>query len=199
MIKKVFQLCAVLAFALGILFLSIQRSSTGAQPSLAVDSAKFTVPAEASVSAAPRVSYSLPYPGILPDNPLYKLKMMRDRVWDFLTTDPVGRSNLFLLYADKRLGAGRVLIEGGKESLGFSTLTKGEKYLEKALLEAEKAQKEGKNISGMVDKLKNAAAKHEEVLVELQSNLNSDGKSAMDNLLVSTRNLETKVLQFLSD
>ena len=52
------------------------------------------------------INYPLAYPGILPDNPLYPLKMLRDRIVFFLINDPFKKAEFNLLQADKRLGAG---------------------------------------------------------------------------------------------
>jgi len=73
--------------------------------------------------------YLLPYPGILPNHPLYWSKMIRDRVQLLTTKDPTKKMQLFLLFADKRLAAGQLLIATGDKGLGVSTITKAEKYL----------------------------------------------------------------------
>lgn len=108
-----------------------------------------------------KIDYTLPYPGILPDSPLYPIKMLRDRLVLALTTDPLQKIEKLLLYADKRLGAGKVLIEGNKVELGVTTITKGEKYLEEAINLAVKNKKIGN--------LKTASLKHVEILDELLS------------------------------
>ena len=74
-----------------------------------------------------KVEYYLPYPGILPDNPMYKLKAVRDRVSLWLSGGGEARIRRELLYADKRIGAAKALVDGGKVSLGVSTATKAEK------------------------------------------------------------------------
>jgi len=196
MIKKGCFLVIILALAFGVLFFSVEQTSVDAQAGLATSSARFVVADEASVSAYPKTDYPLPYPGILPDNPLYKLKMVRDRLWIFLTPDPIDRSELFLLYADKRLGAGKALIEGGQVSLGLSTLTKGEKYLERAVLEAEKAQKQGKKLNKLPDKLAKACLGHQEILTELRLGLAAEGKSEIDEQLKLVESLTQKLSLF---
>jgi len=47
------------------------------------------------------IDYTLPYPGLLPDNPLYPLKMIRDRIILFLINDSAKRTEYYLLQADK--------------------------------------------------------------------------------------------------
>lgn len=105
---------------------------------------------------AQNVDYYLPYPGILPDHPLYWLKMVRDRIGLVLTTAETAKAEKLLLYADKRLGAAWALIEGNKVALGVSTLTKAEKYLEQAV-----AQRDNFSDQGRLDR---AIKKHAEVL-----------------------------------
>lgn len=197
MLKKFVPLAAVLIFALSILFVSIRRTTVAASPSLAAASLKFSVSPlpspQATLSSQTRVNYFLVYPGILPDSPLYKIKMVRDQIWAWLTTGATERANLFLLYADKRLGAGKALVEGNKASLGLSTILKGEKYFEKAIEEAKKAKKQGKDNQNLVEKLRTASLKHEEILLELKEKVNDEGETAVDDLLKFVRDLQQRV------
>jgi len=134
-----------------------------------------------------KVDYFLVYPGILPDHFLYPVKMVRDRIWLFLTTDPLRKSETLLLFADKRLGAGKALIEGGKEQLGISTLTKAEKYLERAIAQEGIASQKGKETTAFLEKLSAATKKHEEVLVELQEKVSEAGKGDIGEILRYSR------------
>ena len=42
------------------------------------------------------VKYELPYPGILPDNPLYFLKQIRDWIMERLITDPLKKIEFYM-------------------------------------------------------------------------------------------------------
>jgi len=136
-----------------------------------------------------KVDYFLVYPGILPDHFLYSVKMIRDRVLTFLTVDPLKKAELFLLLADKRLGAGKVLIEGGKTDLGVSTITKAEKYLEQAVNQAKTASQNGKDAKVVLEKLNQAARKHEEVILDLITKVSGDAKSTLEKTLDYPRKL----------
>lgn len=120
------------------------------------------------VASPTPVNYALPYPGILPDSPLWSLKALRDRVFLWLTFDPKAKAERRLLYGDKRLGAAKALIEGGKVELGISTAVKGEKYLSEAVGEYLKTKENFKNFNEVADKLNRAVAKHKEVIMSLQ-------------------------------
>ena len=187
-IKNLFLILAALVFAGGVLGTSVVRTTAKTMPQEKVTSStgKITPSPQAtapSADGATKVDYYLPYPGILPDHSLYSLKMLRDRVWLFLTMDPVKKGELLLLFADKRLGAGKALIEGGKTELGISTLTKGEKYLEQSVSQAEKARQSGKNAEALIEKLSVAALKHEEFLKELLIRVPDQSKPALQEAL----------------
>lgn len=134
-----------------------------------------------------KVDYYLPYPGILPDHPLYWLKMIRDRIMLWLTQEPQQRFQRILLYADKRIGAAQVLIEGGKVDLGVSTATKAEKYLEQSIQQYRKLKQVGKAAPETEDQLKRALLKHEEVLKAVLEKVPDAAKPALGQALESSR------------
>jgi len=135
------------------------------------------------VKAATEVNYYLPYPGILPDHPLYWLKMIRDRVVLWLTQEPVQKFNQLLLYADKRLGATQVLIEGNQVNLGVSTATKGEKYLEQTLSQYQTLKLNNKVTPELEAKLQNALRKHTQVLESLLPKVSDQAKPALEKAI----------------
>lgn len=110
-----------------------------------------------------RVDYYLPYPGILPDHPLYFLKMVRDRLVLLMTRDPVQRTEKLLLYADKRIGAARVLWEGNQIDLAVTTATKAEKYMEQVVGSLEQLV-DTDELAGLTERVDRALRKHEELL-----------------------------------
>jgi hypothetical protein len=124
---------------------------------------------------AQNVDYYLPYPGILPDHPLYWVKMIRDRLVLLTTTSRPAKADKLLLYADKRLGAAWALLDGGKQALGVSTLTKAEKYLEQAAAAAGDA--------AFKERLGKAVLKHEEVIRRLQPKVEEAYQPVFNGLL----------------
>lgn len=107
--------------------------------------------------------YDLPYPGILPDHPLYFLKMIRDQLNLFFTRDYQKKATVYLLYSDKRVAASVLLLEKGKEKLALDTLAKGEKYFFKIPFLIEQAKKQGQSFpKEVIEKIKTANEKHGE-------------------------------------
>jgi hypothetical protein len=207
MMKKVIFLIVVLLFAFGILAVSVMKTVAIEGQSASqnykvepVDSAildKESTPNPAAMVQEEKADYFLAYPGILPDHFLYPVKMIRDRIWLWLTVEPKKKAELMLLFADKRLGAGKALIEGNKVDLGVSTLTKGEKYLQRAVAEIIKKDKEGNRI--LLEKLSLAALKHEEVLLELQEKVSGEAKGTLETILALTRQSQAQIEQALGE
>jgi hypothetical protein len=111
-----------------------------------------------------KVLYDLPYPGLLPDNPLYFLKAIRDRLTDWFTRDYIKKAQLYLLYSDKRANSALFLAQKGKNNLAITTLSKGEKYFLKIIPLLKEAKKQGQDPPvGFIEKLKLANTKHKEI------------------------------------
>lgn len=137
-----------------------------------------------------KVIYTLPYPGLLPDSPLYITKIIRDRINDFLTRDNLKKAELYLLNSDKRISMSLVLASKGKNQLAIDTFIKGEKYFLKipSLLRAAKKQG-GQAPSSFVETLKLSNAKHKELIEELIKNL----PQGLDQSLTQLSNLNQQV------
>lgn len=114
------------------------------------------------------VEYNLAYPGgILPDHPLWPLKVLRDKIWLIFKGTDLKKAETTLLFADKRLGASRTLFEKSKPEIGFSTLTKAEKYLEESFEHERRAAAKGAETKDFLQKLARASLKHVEVMEEI--------------------------------
>lgn len=148
-----------------------------------------------AVSPTPTpIKYELPYPGLLPDSPLYFLKTARDRIINFLIADPLKKAEFNLLQADKRLQAGVYLFKKqGKERLAESTISKGENYFEQAIREVEQAKKQGRDTIPILGKLSLAVKKHQEVLKELENKAPADVKRSIALLREKVVNFEKQV------
>ncbi len=126
------------------------------------------------ITPVPTIEYNLPYPGILPDNPLYSLKTLRDKILIFFTSDGIKKAQLNLLLSDKRLMMGEILWEKGNTELSISTITKAEKYLLNTSLELVALKKQDKLPPGLADKVALAAKKHIEVIEKIISKTNNE-------------------------
>ncbi|QQG44348.1 MAG: hypothetical protein HYW86_00295 [Candidatus Roizmanbacteria bacterium] len=118
-----------------------------------------------STTSGQKVAYDLPYPGILPDNPLYMIKAARDKIQEFITRDNIRKAELYNLLSDKRMFMSQLLAKKGKSQLAINTLSKGEKYFLKIPELLSNSKKQGvKPQDEMILKLKLSNEKHEEVI-----------------------------------
>lgn len=171
MIRRAAIVFLLLFFAFGVLGTSILRT-TAPQYAFSQELGEEVKVERETVS----VEYVLPYPGILPDHFLWPLKAIRDRIWLFLTTDPAKKADLLLLFADKRIGAAKALVEGRKFELGVSTATKAEKYLERAAAQEKVARERGVDTGPFLEKLASATLKHRELLEEIYTKVPEDAR-----------------------
>jgi len=172
MLKKLLLVCGIFAFAFAILSVSILESSAVSYTFTAA------VP-ESSVLGkdVSEINYQFPNPGqILPDNPLWVFKAVRDRIWYLITPSPLKRAELALLFSDKRLMSAETLFENKKPDIAISTLIKGEKYLAVAVADEALARSKGYDTSAFLNKLALASLKHREVIESLMPRVPEDGK-----------------------
>lgn len=80
---------------------------------------------EAQPSSSPQASsvdYRLPYPGILPNHPLYIFKQLRDKILSLLITNQNRKVEFQQLISDKQVNMSVFLIQKGESELGIKTL-----------------------------------------------------------------------------
>ena len=169
MIWRIALILSAIVLAFGILFTSVLKSATvrySFSETVASDEILNTkVLGEADQI---EIAYFLPYPGrILPDHPLWPLKALRDKLWLFVTTNTGRKSELKLLFADKRLAMSQALFEKDKPEIAYSTLERAEKYLQEASEQEEANRKEELDTKECLDKLAKAALKHRQVMEEI--------------------------------
>lgn len=116
------------------------------------------------------VAYDLPYPGLLPDSPLYFVKVVRDSIIGFLIADSTKKAEFNLLQADKHLQAGQLLLDkkgAEKQSIAQDTLKKGERYFAEAIAKTEEAKKQDMDVADLAGRLVLSAKKHQEVYANI--------------------------------
>lgn len=191
MFRKTLLIGTALTFALVILMTSVFRTSAQTtNPSFQVETEEIKIEDGAEEGKVKElleikdpVEYSLEWPGLLPDHFLYPIKMVRDKIWLFLTTDSLKKAELLLNFADKRIWAARMLVDKGKLDLGVSIVTKAEKYLERAIDQEKLAKKEGKDTAVFLEKLSRATLKHEEILLLIRKEVTDGAKLTIDEHL----------------
>lgn len=132
--------------------------------------------------------YTLAYPGLLPDNPLYPLKVFRDRLVYFFISDSLKKAEFDILLADKGLNGGLYLMQrkNKDEALAYATIAKGEKYFPNAIKSITEAKKQGIDISLVSKKLVNSIGEHQIKLMEIEKKTTSQFKEKIATLSKET-------------
>lgn len=144
-----------------------------------------------------KMEYFLPYPGMLPDHPFYIFKVTRDRIVMIFTKDQHQLISLYVLLADKRLAMGQALVAKGKAELAATTISKGEKYLLRAvdtLRELEDADRTPD--VGLVNAVARSVNKHEEVVQELVKEVSGEAASSMGLSLQNAQEAGKQLKEF---
>jgi len=189
MISRVALITATLILGVAVLLASVVKAS-------AIEYNFDQKPPSQDSSYKPPVdiAYNLAYPGaILPDNLLWPFKVVRDKMWLGLTFNPVRKSELLLLMADKRLAASEILFKKGKSSLATSVLTKAEKYLDQAAEEERIAVAQKKDTSVLLGKISMSSLKHRQVIDELMAYAPEDAKPRIIETQNYSKNAFTQV------
>ena len=143
------------------------------------------------------VLYTLPYPGILPDHPLYFVKVVRDKLLQVKTRDNLKKAKLYLLLSDKSIAMADALAKKGKDSLAITTFSKGEKYFLKIPDLVKNSKKQGTSPeSDFVNNLKLSNTKHREIAQSFLQEL-PQGQSEEINQLLELNSTIFRSLQSL--
>lgn len=146
-------------------------------------SVQAVAPDFATTTSGEIVEYTLPYPGLLPDSPLYVFKQMRDWIMEKLIADPLKKTEFYILQGDKRLNMGMMLNQNGKAVLGEQIISKGSKYMNNAMQQLSVLKSQGKDVPAyIIDKITRSLAKHEEII---QGELNRAGDAQKAGLTSS--------------
>lgn len=137
-----------------------------------------------------KIQYDLAYPGILPDNPLYKLRVLRDKLSVFFISDPLKRVDFYLLQADKGILATAILIDKNSIKLAGETALKAENNM--TLITYELKRLSEKPNDQLFQRLTTASKKHQEVLKTLTERIpTEDQKTLIAVINFSRTNLQT--------
>ena len=126
---------------------------------------------ESSVVVGQRVNYELPYPGMLPDNPFYILKVLRDGIVKLLINKEMTMARFSLESAEKRMYASKLLLEKDKDKLAIETFSKSNNYLEdsrQAVINAKKQNPKDPDIKPFLQQFKSALLKHREIAFDVK-------------------------------
>lgn len=143
------------------------------------------------VTAVPmRVEYDLAFPGMLPDSPLYKLKVLRDKIIAASIFNPSKKIDFYVLQTDKGILAAAMLIDKNKIDLAQETALKAENNF--TLISTQLYILPKKPNKDFFKRLETAGLKHQEVLRSIIARVPQDKQKIFETVIeFSQRNLQT--------
>lgn len=141
-----------------------------------------------------KVIYQLPYPGILPDNPLYFFKQIRDSLNIFITRDSLKKADLYLNLADKHMAIALKMAEKGREKIAITELQESEELFGKIPNLLIDSKKQGVSPSNdMIIKLYQSNGKHQEIITEVMKRLTQTEIETFKNILHENEKLKVEI------
>jgi len=157
-IKKIVVLVSILFFSLAI------------HPVIAQENGNKIAPELDKIATA---EYKLPYPGMLPSSPLYKLKTLRDKFVLALITDPHKKAAKHLQLADRQLFEALKVAESGDIPLAIHSAFKGEHQMTQLVDNLKSAIYSGEKLDlELTDKAHRASFRHLELLTGMKARAN---------------------------
>jgi hypothetical protein len=156
MLKTIATYILVLIFSLGIFSLALSHQAYAQEKSAPID------------MEISKIEYDLPYPGMLPDHPLYVLKSTRDTLMVFFTRDHMKKAELLLLLSDKYTSMGIALAEEGQWGASAEALQQSEDTFAEMLDTVKTSQSQGVSPSEeFIQKITLSNDKHKEIIQQL--------------------------------
>ena len=136
------------------------------------------------------IKYDLAFPGMLPDSPLYKLKVLRDKIIASSIFAPLKKIEFYLMQTDKGILATAMLIDKNKVDLATETALKAENNF--TLIAPQLYMLPKKPNKEFFKNLQTAGLKHQEVLMSLIARTPKEKQEVFKTVIeFSKRNLET--------
>lgn len=138
----------------------------------------------------------LPKPEIMPDSPLYILKIWYEKIIIFISFGDVRRAERYSKLAEERLREAEQMTREGKQELAKKALAEYEIYLNKALEKAEALKKQAQEtaeseakerINQALEKVSESTLKNQEVLLRVYQLVPEPAREAIERAIKLTK------------
>ena len=141
-----------------------------------------------------QVAYTLPYPGILPDNQLYPIKLLRDNFLCFFTRDSLKKAELELGFADKKVSMALELANKNKWVATRKILQEAENHYYQIIKNINLSEKQGGGVGGeFISKVELSNAKHKSVIEGFLKNIPEGEIKNFESILKTNKDIKEKL------
>lgn len=140
------------------------------------------------------VEYQMPYPGLLPDSPIYGFKKLRDFVWLMGTGDYGKKAEVLLLLSDKQMKGAELMMDKGKAGASVEMARRSEELFRQILENNKKGQQQGrKPQSEFIQQLKLSNQKHAEIITDLLTEAPQGKRAELEEVLEMNESIAGKI------
>ncbi|MEK7060610.1 MAG: DUF5667 domain-containing protein [Patescibacteria group bacterium] len=118
--------------------------------------------------------YVLPYPSFMPGNKIYRVSRMFDQLKRYWSFGSIAQTKYTMNMADKYLVEAKTLFEYKQYLLAFDALDRSDKEIVKLSKQVQSGIEEKKNMSLVVESIKEEMSVHEMLLTKLQKEMPSE-------------------------
>lgn len=147
------------------------------------------------------VLYEMPYPGLLPTNSFYFLKVTRDNLFGFFLSDPVKKAEYFVLQSDKRVETAYILATNQPQepSLIIESLEEAVNYFSEALRYASNAKRQGMDVHEIHLRMRLANLKHQERTNEIIAKFSDEEAGKLITVKKELTTLEKQIHELVPE
>jgi len=140
------------------------------------------------------VEYMLPFAGLLPDNPLYYFKEVRDNFWLFFTRDNMKKAEVLILFSDRKTSAAQMLSKKGKWDQGSETMLEAEQDFKRMVDMVVLSKNQGVSPEvAFISQMKQSNKKHREIIETLLGDTPEGSRKPLEEAVGLNNSLAEKL------
>ncbi len=153
----------------------------------------------------------LPKADILPDNPLYVLKIWYEKIITFISFGDAKKAERYSKLAEERLKEAEQMAQKGKQELTDKALKEYQKFLDKALAKADEMKKQAledvkkqatekakQTFNQAIEKVSESTLKNQEVLLRIYTLVPEPAREAIEKVITITKTGYERAAEALS-
>lgn len=137
-------------------------------------------------------------PKLLPDNPFYFLKGIKEKIELFLAQSPEAKAEKYAELATRRVAETKQLINKGKPEFVERLMEKHKEHLGKAEEKIEEAKEKGRDVERILAIVAEAASIHQAVLIEVYEKVPEQAQEAIEHAIEVSNKGQEKALEAIS-
>jgi len=152
----------------------------------------------AQKEATPAAEEEIYTPRLLPDNPFYFLKGMKEGIELFLARAPERQAEKLAEIATRRIAEAKVMTKKGKPEFVDKLMVRYQEHLERAMERVAEAKEKGRDVERVIEIVTQATSQHQGVLSEVLEKVPEKAKEAIQRAIEVSGRGQQQALEAVS-